>query len=171
MGLGSTPGPQTVYTSAAQNHSRQQQTASLLTTYCTLLSQGAMGQHCLRHCLRIEKRNCRSRHLLLVLCCLLRAASRSCCLLILVDCRSVLHVACYRPLAIVLRVACCCVLFADCCLLPSAHCWWHVFGCFLLAVACCTLHATSDWSMVHTPTYACIQHKHTHVHLHVYMYM
>ena len=112
-----------------------------------------------------------SHCLLLVLCCLLRVASRSCCLLILVGCRSVLHVACYRPLAIVLRVACCCVLFADCCLLPSAHCWWHVFGCFLLAVACCTLRATIGWSMVHTPTYACIQHKHTHVHLHVYMYM
>jgi hypothetical protein len=39
----------------AQNHSIQQQTASLLTTYCMLLSQGVMGQHCLRHCLRIEK--------------------------------------------------------------------------------------------------------------------
>ena len=48
-------GPQTAHTSAAQHHSIQQQTASLLTTGCMLLSQGVMGQHCLRQCLRIER--------------------------------------------------------------------------------------------------------------------
>ena len=50
----------------------------------------------------------------------------------------VLHAACYRPLAIALRVASCRVSFADCCLLPSVHCWLHVVGFLLLVVASCT---------------------------------
>ena len=36
-------------------NSIQQQTASLLTTYCMLLSRRVMGRQCLRHCLRIER--------------------------------------------------------------------------------------------------------------------
>ena len=55
MGLGSTPGPRTVYTSTAQNHSKQQFLAALRIIYCTSLTQGEMGQHCLWQWLRIEK--------------------------------------------------------------------------------------------------------------------
>ena len=61
----------------------------------------------------------------------------------------VLHAACYRPLAIAWRVACCRVSFAVCCVLPYVPCWLHVVGVLLLVVACCTFrfwnHGVALW--------------------------
>ena len=97
------------------------------------------------HCVQKLGETCRvcfaKRCLHSVLCFLLQVASHPSslwCWLSQFAC--VLHIACYRPLMIMLHVVVCCKMVAYGCLLPFALCQSRFAGCIVVVVACCTLY-------------------------------